>query len=386
MNLLLLIGALALTIAVLEVGLRLFGEPPPSSEDSLSAFTEYDPLLGWRGRPGVASHFRFRGTRIDVRHNRGGWRDEEVDAAPPAAPAPAAPGTAPARVLLLGDSYAWGFGVEQRDRFDDRVERLLAGCRVQNYGVSGYGTDQELLVLRQVAAEARPDLVLVAFAVGNDLWNNLATEAYRLPKPRFRPGPEALRLENVPVPRVGDWDRRANTGVRDFLTEHLRLFAWVRTRWAAVKPGFRRWMGRPMRSVPAEERIRILSTAVPADPLVEEGWILAGRLLAAIREEAAAAGSRLAVLVVPDPVQVDEALWRSAVAELRLDPVAFDRDRPNAMLARLGREQGFEVVDPLAAMRRHAAEGARLFLPGDPHWSPDGHRVAAEVLAEALRR
>jgi hypothetical protein len=70
---------------------------------------------------------------------------------------------------------------------------------VLNFGVSGYGTDQEWLLYQAVGRRYCPDLVLVAL-YGNDLRENQAAAAPS-PKPLFRPAGGTLALTNVPVPR-----------------------------------------------------------------------------------------------------------------------------------------------------------------------------------------
>lgn len=60
------------------------------------------------------------------------------------------------------------------------LERELNACRpfgqkrveVINFGVSGYGTAQQLLTLRHRAGDYSPDMVLLASFPGNDVRNN----------------------------------------------------------------------------------------------------------------------------------------------------------------------------------------------------------------------
>ena len=51
------------------------------------------------------------------------------------------------RVLILGDSYAFGQGVEESERFSDVLEQLEPGWRVDNLGMTGWGPDLMLLGL-----------------------------------------------------------------------------------------------------------------------------------------------------------------------------------------------------------------------------------------------
>jgi hypothetical protein len=61
-----------------------------------------------------------------------------------------------------GDSFVWGDDVPLRDGWIEQMSRRL-GCRVANYGVSGYGTDQALLRFRRTGHDRAPVVILGIF-------------------------------------------------------------------------------------------------------------------------------------------------------------------------------------------------------------------------------
>jgi hypothetical protein len=64
--------------------------------------------------------------------------------------------------LVLGDSLAFGEGVEIKDRFDVKLRSALPGTRIINTGTMGYGTDQEYLVFQNWKHLLEPgDVVLI---------------------------------------------------------------------------------------------------------------------------------------------------------------------------------------------------------------------------------
>ena len=61
-----------------------------------------------------------------------------------------------------GDSFIWGEEIPLADGLIEQLARKL-GCRIANYGVSGYGTDQAFLRFRRFAQDEAPVVLLGIF-------------------------------------------------------------------------------------------------------------------------------------------------------------------------------------------------------------------------------
>ena len=77
------------------------------------------------------------------------------------------------RILVLGDSVTFGWGVSQGEAFSDQMEPLLRAqtgvqWQVINAGVNGYNTEQEAAYLRKDGMRYSPDYVLLIY-VSNDV-------------------------------------------------------------------------------------------------------------------------------------------------------------------------------------------------------------------------
>ena len=82
----------------------------------------------------------------------------------------------PLRILILGDSFAFGFGVNDDESFPARLEQLLrkphqVAATVINAGHSGYDTRRELGFLQTYGPHFSPNIVLIAFVL-NDVLSN----------------------------------------------------------------------------------------------------------------------------------------------------------------------------------------------------------------------
>jgi len=154
---------LGVGVGVVEVGLRLSGFSNPVT-------SRRDDYCGTIRRPGV-EYLQADEGRALVRFNAAGFRDEEWTLAKPADTF---------RIAVLGDSYVEAVQVALGDRFTEVLERELDGTpavggrrvHVLTFGVSGFGTAQELMCLRHHVWQYSPDLVILAVTTGNDLRNN----------------------------------------------------------------------------------------------------------------------------------------------------------------------------------------------------------------------
>src|SRR5262249_17038744 len=125
-----------------------------------------------------------------VRHNSLGLRDIELE------------DNAKPTIAFVGDSFVWGYDAEAEERFSDLLRARLPQYRIVNVAVNGYGTDQELLLLRRVWNQTRPKIVVLVFCSDNDRYNNTTNSWRDGPyKPYFVKDQDGrLRVEGIPVP------------------------------------------------------------------------------------------------------------------------------------------------------------------------------------------
>lgn len=218
---LLLVSTLASLLAVeLAARLEWIPLPDPVSTDAWweerwhrtrtglnpRAFVELDPDLGYIPAAGL-DRFEYQGVRISTNaaHMRGlsEYPRERTEAA---------------RVVVIGDSYAFGQCAGDEETFPFAMEQRLSNAEVLNLGVMGYGQGQALLRLRRDGFPYQPDAVVFGFH-GTDIKRNLlAFRGYGKPRLRLEDG--RLVVENVPVPTPEDytrwWPPRAWNFVRIF--------------------------------------------------------------------------------------------------------------------------------------------------------------------------
>ncbi|HET8645180.1 MAG TPA: SGNH/GDSL hydrolase family protein, partial [Vicinamibacteria bacterium] len=162
-------------------------------DDALARYSEFDPRLGWRKRPGARATYRRREYTVEVAINALGLRDRERAPAPP-------PGTF--RILALGDSFVEGYTVPLEQTVTQQLERRLTrpDCPLEviNGGTSGYSTDQEYLFYQEEGARLGAAVVLLFFYYNDVVLNGTDSYFGRL-KPRLEVTAEGVRPANLPL-------------------------------------------------------------------------------------------------------------------------------------------------------------------------------------------
>jgi len=125
-------------------------------------------------RHGLSPDYLAAWERVIYRINSLGLRGEEASLAKP---------IRTRRILVLGDSVGFGWGIEEQDTLSSQLQQLLnqSGSsqryEVWNAGVPGYATWQELAYLDEKGAVFQPDWVVVPFLFNDVDGNNEAVQS-----------------------------------------------------------------------------------------------------------------------------------------------------------------------------------------------------------------
>jgi hypothetical protein len=345
-----ILGSIVVALAAVEVGLRYFYPLPMGvwhqDREGLA--------LHW---PGLVTYLPQSG--LTVSFNSAGMRDGEhaVEKAPGVF-----------RVLVLGDSFIEALQVPFDESFTSLLEQELAGrapgrVEVMNASVSGWGTDDELRYLTRYGRRFRPDLIIVAMTLYNDINDNL--------RERFHTVRDGT-LVNKTATRASFLDYKI-----------IQLKGLLASRFQTYQLLIRARRARETRIEAQQLSTHVSSEFVPADQRMARGLELTRLLLERIRVIAAEDGGRVVLVLIPLGVQLSDRQF----AEFAGATPNAQIDRPQRELKRIGEQAGIGVVDLLPGFREWAASGgAALYLTRDGHWDRPGHRLAARIVGSELVR
>jgi hypothetical protein len=349
-----------------------------------------DRELGWALRRGASGYVSTE-TRQYVRVNARGFHDQEREYAK-------AENTV--RIAVLGNSWTEALQVPLEKNYCSVLEKnlRLRGCfggrsvEVLNFGVAGYSTAQELLLLRDEVWKYDPDEVIVALYPARDIANNVrelnnATDPERSPYFVYR-GQSLVEDES--------FRNLAALQTRELLlqktsykfTSHSRILQAIDALQRNAKIRVAMVAAKERAEVFGMENLEYSIYKPPTMPAMETAWKVTEGLLAAMRDETKAHGAKFRIValatrpqVIPDPKKRGELMDKLGVQNF-----SYADER----IMEFGAREKIAVINIAPALGAYA-ESQQVYLNGfnqenwgAGHWNETGHRVAAGAIADAL--
>ena len=382
---------------IAEIALRVTGYSYPD-------FYEVDLTRGYGLRPGAEGWYRKEG-RSHVHINSDGLRDQEHPLAKPANTL---------RIALIGDSYAEALAVPIEQAFWAVMKEKLGECdaasgkaiEIINFGVSGYGTAQELLTLRDRVWKYSPDVVMLAVTTNNDVTDNSRALKKVDEIPYFIYRDNQLALDNSfqnsrtflwrqsRLNRFGRWLRNHSRVVQAVTEGHHALkimsASW-RARWSQNAPA-----AAPTTSPEQKPNGSLGEAELGTDNLIyrepqtrvwNDAWQVTEGLIREMRDEVRARNAKFLLVTLSNGAQVLPDL--NAREQFKKRVGVTDLFYPDNRIHSLGERENISLIT-LAPELQQFAERNQVFLHGfgknigNGHWNVVGNRVAGELIAKKI--
>ncbi len=321
--------ALAIALAVLEAGLRIaFPFYHPGRQIIFKYAADYPSTAFGPRNSSVRQRTPKGDYNLDVFFNRHGLRDDKDLAS-----------ASPGDILVVGDSFSFGWGVETAERFSDRLQALV-DRRVYNAAIPGDFKAYQGMLDYARDQSASPDFIVVGVCMNNDLKN------YRR-EDKFQP---AVFGDRQP------WKAR----LRSQLQARSALYLFL---------------SYELQRMPALRRIfEKLGVSRDINELTLQN----------IYDEDVLNSSREELLKVVEPFTPDRhvALIIPSMAAWIGDNREQER-RIHATFVERVRAAGITVLDMLPILDS-LERPLDCYFETDPHWNARGHEIAARQLAVFL--
>jgi GDSL-like Lipase/Acylhydrolase family len=282
-------------------------------------------------------------------------------------------------IVTVGDSLAFGHGVEDEQTWPAIIARSLPSNRVINLGLSGAGAQQYLRVYETFGIKLQPKVLLVGFFVRNDFWDDALFDRWL----RSGVGGNYMVWRNFGRPRRVSFSLQRPLGsIMDVLRWNHALFSrssYLYTLLLHVRGAVQKWR-------PAEVRIFEFSdggrmelfpgdfanTTAGAQPDRRE-FHLVLQALQRIHSIARANGTHVLVIFQPSK----EEVYLPLLGEALPDPA-----RP--LKTELEKHR-IDYLELTPAFRRRAEAGEKLFFEVDGHPNARGYALIADLVLSHLK-
>ncbi|HPC14847.1 MAG TPA: SGNH/GDSL hydrolase family protein [Candidatus Hydrogenedentes bacterium] len=369
-------GTVMVSLLLAECGARILLEPRPARQ-----IHERHPEYLFTLRPRAVAQQRIRlgpdtNKYVGIRISAQGFRDREYG--------PKSPDEF--RILLLGDSFAMGFAVEEEDGMARHLERLLARdhplkrISVINGGMTGAGPWQEWGILRDRGLALLPDVVILQLCTVNDIDNSLEYVGKRQ-RAYYRNWHVLLEtLRHMDHPAM--WAEYA-------AQRHSRLYReiWFQTGlhpWVLHGINTLRWatpFSRP--DVPPGENRpnEIESDLNEWYPELHQGLALLEWFVTQIRDMCAENRIRFAAFSIPPHPVLDDAAWR--ILTRSFNPRMYDRGKGLRVFDEMLRRNGIPSFSIVEALKSHPRID-EVYHVWDGHLTGRGNKLVAQAIRDYL--
>lgn len=264
------------------------------------------------------------------------------------------------RILAVGDSFAYGLGVEENRTFVRQTEKLLRDfasadndnpkkfCIINCGGVGG-GPWEQREWLKHVSLSLNPDTVVQSFFIGNDVYDDMA------------------------------WRRNNRTDIQQDDTGIIKY-----RRKSLEKIVFFDWLWFRLINIPFLDKLlfdcglRYTNRGLflkELPDLEKKGLNATLKAISDINNTLKNKHIRFLVMIIPTSDQVRYGSSR---------PVNEDYRQPNKILVSFFKKHDIEYIDLLPFMEKEPDKSA-MYYARDLHWTDKGHTFASKLLAGRIR-
>ncbi|MDP7247537.1 MAG: SGNH/GDSL hydrolase family protein [Candidatus Peribacteraceae bacterium] len=367
-QLLLVIISVITAFVIFEVILRLIGF-------SFPYYMRIDPVTGFSLRPEAEGYWGNEG-RSHFKVNQDGFRDESHSKEKPGDVT---------RIAVIGDSYTEARQVDIDNAYWSVMENELNTCannkiEVLNFGMSGFSTAQEYLLLKHRVWDYQPDIVLLSFLSGNDVRENskALNNVHNIPY-FFLDGSELKLDESFK-------DTKEFKSSQKYLYQGSHLVVNnFRTMQMINKIKISKRNQRLMKELDIEKEDEDakksdpgLDTEIYSDPPApewEEAWKVTEGIIKKMNEEVKSHEAEFVIATLTNGIQV-------------APENKSDLNYPERRIGKLGESINVPVIT-LAPKFLEYAKVNDAYLhgfddSGEGHWNVEGNRLAGELIAKEM--
>lgn len=281
---------------------------------------EYEPTIGWKPMVNLDTHYVAVGNDIcHIITDSQGWLGKNS--------------LSESDIVVIGDSYAFGYGVDINDSFIKADPSL----RIKAISSPGYNMVQELILMRQLSSQLAKKLVVWFICLQNDLHDNLIPD-----KPNFYRTPFVRNINGS-----SEWE---------IVTSHVKSIKWPYSS-----------LSRPYAPMFAKLCME--------GPLSQHVYSACHFLIKEGRDICKEAGSPMVVMTIPTKDQLSQLGKKYIASYIKADANEINLDYPDQMFGDICSKLGVHFYPAKNFLN------LKEYKTHDCHWTEQGNRQVAKFLA-----
>lgn len=367
-NLTLMMCSAVVCLLVLELVMRIiYGIPPNEIADfnlSSSNYYQKDDELRFIPRKNVHGvHNRLGSFSTTFNTNSRGLRDKEYTLNKP---------NGVRRLVVIGDSYTWGFGVNDSEIYTEQLESILPNTEVINLGVTAYSIWQEILYLKREGLQYNPDIVILGLCMNDIVWGT--------GRSKISDGEQKTASKKSTTVNIVEFFKKNilyKSSLYQFIIDRLYTSKYLVK--VLIYLGLRGYL-----TGFTHLNVDLMPALRNYPDTVDKMWAVTESELIDLKRLTSDNGIRLIIAVIPSPLAMDEVRFKQEISQSIFDAKDFDLDKPYRLLEKFAATNNIEIVSPINFFRQVHKQEKSLYLERDMHFNPAGHNLFARAIADYL--
>ena len=366
-NVVVLLASIILTVLMLEITMHIiYGiRPKEITHFSLSSSDYYrkDAELKWIPESNVHGVHNKQGSfSSSFSTNSRGLRDKEyyfkkTDGVK--------------RIVVLGDSFTWGFGVNDDEIYTEKLESMLLDTEVINLGVTAYQLWQEIIYLMREGVQYDPDIIIVGLSLNDIVWRKSGAEVDTTREPRKKED-NAFYLRKFLKKYLINKSALASFILDRINTNRTLIKAMVNI---GLKDSLTDFKGLD---------INLMTSLRVYPEILNRCWDDTESELLYFKRISDKLGARLIIAVIPSVQSINQTSFNHSISHSIYNAEDFDLNKPYRYLKEIAASNDLDIVLPVSEFREMYKQGKQLYHERDMHFNTEGHELFARLIAKHL--
>ncbi|MCR8922307.1 GDSL-type esterase/lipase family protein [Dasania sp. GY-MA-18] len=353
-----IISSSVLSLLAIEFILAKYNSSIANSSHISANLLRYHPTLGWTLTPNWQGQHQHHDFNASYSTNLLGFRGELSNF-----------NQAQANSLaIVGDSFSFGLGVNDDQTFSSLINQQVAN-RVLNLSIPGYSTDQQLLLIKDMAPRLKAQHYVLFFYLGNDYLDIMLSYPLQAAqaKPLYTLLQQQLQLTNTPVPKT---PKKTSTNslrlsINQTLSQQHTPLIKLRQRSLLLQ-----------RLLPAPRYDPVTTQALFAQYYSDNSRLLTA-LLKELQQQLQQQGASLTVASLPNNTYLQAPLSADGLLQ------AYIEGQLQTICQQLSLDY-WNLAQQLQQL--YLAQGQpQWYYPHEGHLNPQGHQIIAQLIQQQFK-